>query len=159
MMKATVYTITPPKKIDIHKRIIGIDPGTVNLGLADYRPKYKCQVYQIKTIRDDDPVDRIKRMYKIMKELLWCNVTYEQTMMIIEGSAFGARFRQVEMGEARATMALYGLLQEYSVKIIAPNSIRKQVFGSGKIKAQEVWSGLPDDALAALSAMYYAVGI
>jgi len=79
----------------------------------------------------------------------------EPRKMIIEGSAFGARFRQVELGEARATMAIWGKDHRFDVQIIAPNSIRKNVFGNGKIKAQEVWSGLPNDALAALSCIYY----
>jgi Holliday junction resolvasome RuvABC endonuclease subunit len=151
-----MFKIVPPRRIDSDCRIVGIDPGTVNIGIADYRPDFGCYVYQIKTTRDDDPVNRIKRIGKILTEILFNPLTYTNNIMIIEGSSFGARFRQVELGEMRAATMMWGVKYNFDpIKVVAPNSIRKQVFGSGKIKAHEVWEGLPNDALAALSAIYY----
>jgi hypothetical protein len=80
--------------------------------------------------------------------------------VVIEGAGFEAsQYRQVEMAENRTSIAQSLLdMGVKQIKFIAPNSIRKQVLGGGRIKAHDVWDNteIPNDALAALSCMYYA---
>jgi hypothetical protein len=77
---------------------------------------------------------------------------------VIEGSSFGDNFRQVELAEVRSSLAWWLMFNEIGdVQSIPPLSIRKTVFGSAKLKAQDVWdTEIPNDALAALSCLYYA---
>jgi len=72
------------------------------------------------------------------------------TCAVIEGASFGARYRQVELAEQRAVIALWFHEQGIEIKVKPPQSVRLQAFGSAKIKAKELWPDLPPNAVAAL---------
>lgn len=153
-MKVTRYQIEPPIPIDYDGQVVGIDLDTVNLGIADYAHGH-CYVRQVEAVRSNDAVTRIVTARILMSQSV--NYFIPGGKIIIEGSAFGAIYRQVELGEIRASFALWGVDRDFDVQIVPPNTIRKIVFGNGKTKAQEIWSGLPNDALASLSALYYGL--
>jgi len=77
------------------------------------------------------------------------------SIAIIEGASYGARYRQVELAEVRAAMVLW--FHNYGIKpyIVPPATIRKQVFGHGRTK--NPWANLPDDVSAALGCAYYSI--
>ena len=140
----------------IQNMCLGCDPGSVNLGLAlihQYLSPY-AELYQIKTTRLPDAVDRIRNIQYILSD---CILSFSfKPLAIIEGASFGDRYRQVELAEIRASMALWCLDKGMEVSIVPPQTIRKQVFGSAKIKAHEQWKELEKykDAAAALSCAY-----
>ena len=127
---------------------IGVDPGTVHLGICVL---WETQVtlYQVTITRNDDPIQRIQDAQKVMTD---CVHAYPYLATVcIEGASFGDKYRQVELAEQRASIALWGLHRNFEVKIVPPNTIRKKVFGNAKVKAHEVWDNLPQDCAAALS--------
>jgi Holliday junction resolvasome RuvABC endonuclease subunit len=135
---------------------LGFDPGTTNLGIAVIEPEVNSHatLFQIKLVRRKDAIERMRGIQYLMWDCInWLSYKYKA---VIEGASFGNPYRQVELAEVRATIALWCLDRGESM-IIPPNTIRKAVFGNGKIKAHEVWENLPPDAAAALSCAYYAV--
>jgi Holliday junction resolvasome RuvABC endonuclease subunit len=139
---------------------IGIDPGTVNMGVAYIDNTYfnaNMMMYQIHLKRNADPVQRIINIRWLLTELGIINNV--KTDVVIEGASYGDRFRQVELAEIRAAAVWWAHTSgANSITIASPSSIRKDVFGDGRKKAHEYWSELKEypDALAALSCALYA---
>jgi len=77
----------------------------------------------------------------------------------IEGASYGG-YRQVELAETRTICAIWlsRRMPLSNIMLSPPKKIRKEVFGNGEKKAEEVFitnEKIPD-ALAALSCAYYA---
>ena len=102
-----------------------------------------------------DAVDRIINWQKVIGDLSL--VIAGRARMVIEGAAYGTGYREAELSEIRASTVLWANRLGVNIKIVPPNTIRKAVFGSGKLKAHDVWY-LEDspDAVAALACAYYA---
>lgn len=138
--------------------LVGFDPGTVNLGIAEILPSTRrVYIYQIEMKRADDPVQRIQEVKWVIMDCL--QYPYRAGRAIIEGASYGRRFRQVELAEQRAAIVLWTLKNGFDPKIVAPNTIRSKVFSNHKIKADEYWEELAEypDAATALSCAIYGV--
>lgn len=100
-------------------------------------------------------VDRIINWHSVLGELPL--IISGHARMVIEGAAYGMGYREAELSELRASTVLWAYRLGVDVKIVPPNTIRKAVLGSGKLKAHEVWylENAPD-AVAALACAYYA---
>jgi len=138
---------------------IGIDPGSVNMGIAIIEgelDKPYAILYQVKLVRSNDPIERIKLAQEVMNSCIcwWFNVPMLTT---IEGSAFSEHYRQTELAEIRTSVALWCIQKGFPTKIIPPLTIRKKVFGSAKILPTEAWQDLSKtpDAAQALACAYY----
>lgn len=138
----------------------GFDPGTTNLGIA-----YQCgswaDLFQITIERSKDPIERMDDVGFLLWYLCVPNIEKKsRVQVVIEGAGYeSSRYRQVELAEVRTTIALWFRTRKAkSILLPAPNTLRKVVFGSGKIKAHEYWdnSEIPNDALTALSCLCYA---
>lgn len=158
-LEITKYRIDFPEPISKPGQFIGIDPGTVNLGIAEIVTVgvSRCHIYQIRMPR----VRLIERIDQLHTVLSTCIRTYNHNYMygIIEGASY-VGYRQVELAEVRAICALwlYQRMMTDKIAVHPPLSIRKKVFGRAKIKAEEVFitdEPIPD-ALAALSCAYLA---
>src|SRR3990167_9071449 len=58
--KIRKFKIVPPVDLNFSTMYIGIDPGTVNLGVAVSYPFYPTvEVFEVKIKRDDNPINRI----------------------------------------------------------------------------------------------------
>jgi len=145
------YEIVLPYKINSNSEYCGFDPGTRNFGIAVLRGDTGV-IYQIAINTSRDPVYRLTYTINILKNI---NCVTKGSTVTIEGAAFRGGFSQQELAEMRATIALYSMKYAKLIMFAAPMSIRKLVFGHGRTKPQEVWKGLPNDALAALSCAYY----
>jgi Holliday junction resolvasome RuvABC endonuclease subunit len=136
---------------------VGIDPGTVNLGIAIIEgnlDKPYAILYQIKMERSNDPIERIKLVQEVMTS---CVYWYSSPMVAtIEGSAFSANYRQTELAEIRTSIALWCIQKGFPTKIVNPLTIRKHVLSNAKLKPHEVWTDLKDvpDAAQALCCAY-----
>jgi len=142
---------------EIEFQFIGVDPGTVNFGLAVLDVPtaknivYQANIYQIKfNERKKDPLDRVRDLYSILAEI---NISKYPKSVIIEGAAYNDKYRQAELAEIRMGTALWFDAKGSVCHTVAPNSIRSHVFGNSKIKAHEFWVELEKypDAAAALS--------
>ena len=134
--------------------VFGYDPGTTRMGIASIW-NGTVTINEIKAVRSADPVERIMLNQNIMSHCVSL-FTYHCTM-VIEGSGFSKGFRQTELAEVRASAALWAIKFELTPIIVNPLTIRKVVFGSGKTRAEEVWSDLPPNAASALACAYYCL--
>lgn len=139
-----------PERTSDHVRF-GLDPGTTKMGLA-YIWKSFGYIYEVEIVRDDNPVNRILLAQDILSH---CFTLFDYApLMVIEGSSFNG-YRQTELAEIRASAVLWAVKHGIKPMIVPPMSIRKQVFGSATIKAEEVWANYPPDAASALACAYY----
>jgi len=150
-----IYKFRLPRMPESSFMCVGIDPGVTNMAmcaipsLGDYGFAFQLSIPRI-----DDAVQRIQNYGHILSD---CNLVWELPVKgVVEGAAFSERYRQVELAEARTAVVMWLLKNGANVQVISPNSLRKRVFGSGKTNAHDIWEGLPDDCLAALSCAYYA---
>jgi len=140
------------------KMCLGIDPGTVNLGIAAVYPREGngkiAYLYQVKLKRNPDPVQRMLDTQMVLSECI--RYFYYEGVAVIEGSSFRG-YRQTELAEVRAASVFWCIEKNVSPAIVPLAAIRKKVFGAGKMRANDFWD-LPkfDDAIAALSCAYYA---
>jgi len=132
----------------------GIDPGTVNLGVAYVHPTPNVAVmlYQIKLERADTVIGRILTTQNALTQ---CKLLIQSgARAVIEGAGYMAsKYRQVELAEVRAATVMWFYRFRVQADVIPPNTIRKQVFGHGKTK--NPWENIPDDVAAALGCAYY----
>jgi Holliday junction resolvasome RuvABC endonuclease subunit len=160
------YCITAPIPLTSFTSFAGTDPGSVNLGLSVLSPTDNGEdvayLWQVNLVRDKDPIVRIIITNSIINTVFDAYTRFN--IMTIEGVAYSKGFRQAELAEQRTVIALHCINKHARTKIINPLTIRKKVFGSGKIKAHEAWqlegipkSKQPNDALAALACAYYGM--
>jgi Holliday junction resolvasome RuvABC endonuclease subunit len=147
--------VFPIKKLEV--MLIGIDPGTVNLGIAVLDVPtisgdvYQARLYQIKFAkRAINTLGRLKAVQEVLDTLY---IPKFRKSVIVEGASYGDKYRQVEMEDVRASALLWFDNHNSICQVIAPNTIRKNAFGSAKVKAHEYWKELElyPDAAAALS--------
>lgn len=155
-----IQKIKIPLPIPITKFVmsIGIDPGSSNMGVAvieGWLDSPYAVVYQIKMERSGDPIERMQLAQDIMSQ---CVFYYSSPMIAtIEGAAFSSHFRQTELAEIRAAVALWCIQKGFTTKIVNPLTIRKTVLGSAKLLPHEVWTDLAKvpDAAQALACAYF----
>jgi hypothetical protein len=148
----TAFEIEPPFPLPENTRF-GIDPGTTNMGLAILYPN-SVQLYKIKMIRLTKALDRMLEVQQMLTRCIgWFG---HKPSAIIEGASFGG-YRQVELAEIRAAIALWFHHHKVPVDIVPPKRIRKASFGNGNIK--NPWDNLDDDLAASLGCAYYSVNI
>jgi Holliday junction resolvasome RuvABC endonuclease subunit len=129
---------------------VGIDPGTVNLGIACIIPSINViELFQCEIERLPNAVERILDLQELFP---FCIPFYSPNYKtIIEGASYGDKYRQVELEQVRTTAVIWSQDRASIVKIIPPQTIRKTVFGKASIKAHDVWKDIPQDCAAALS--------
>ena len=145
------YAIEPNFPLPNEMRI-GIDPGTTNLGIAVIKPKIESvTLYKITLKRHKKALLRLLDVQQVLGDTI--GHFTPNSKAIIEGASYGDRFRQVEMAEQRAAMLLWFHKFGIDVDMIPPLTIRKQVFGSGKIK--NPYPEIDNNMIAALSCALY----
>ena len=139
---------------------LGLDPGTKNLGVASIYPNtieevMEANLYKIILSRDDDAVERMLNVRTALSNIiLWFKW---RSSAVIEGASFGNHYRQVELAEQRASIALWCYQRSMRVKIVPPKTIRKHAFGDGNMK--NPWDNLKDDVAAALGCALYGYNL
>lgn len=135
----------------------GIDPG-VNFGLTVLEGD-KVYLFHGALMQDDKPGRYGLIAYMFLNEM---QRKFEHTggKMVIEGAAYGAPFRQVELSEIRtgfyiaAGLSPRGTIQDVIIK--PPATIRKEVFGNGKTQAMDEWPTINHNAADSLAMALYA---
>jgi Holliday junction resolvasome RuvABC endonuclease subunit len=127
--------------------IFGVDPGTTHLGLAQLWQD-RIFLFEVEMNRKDNAPDRLRDIWSALTR---CYSFMEaKNKIIIEGASYADRYRQVELAEVRATAIIWGIQNRMFVEVVAPNTIRKKVFGNGKIKGRDIWTSIPPDCADAL---------
>ena len=136
--------------------VIGIDPGQVNMGLTVLRGRGAWS-YQIKLPSTLDPVERVTECIHVVTYLLERENITGCRRACVEYAAFAALYGQVALAENR-TSAVVALLKANTLQIDipSPGTIRKEVFGTAKEKAEELWPFIPKDAASSLGCALYA---
>jgi hypothetical protein len=134
----------------------GIDPG-VNFGLTVIDGR-KVYIFHGALIQDDKPgrygLIAFRFLQSIMKTF-----SHRAATMVVEGAAYGAPFRQVELSEIRTGFYLAAALDPHmfaDVQIKPPKTIRKAVFDDGKMQAMDYWPTLNHNAADSLAMALYA---
>ena len=136
---------------------MGCDPGTSKLGLAAwfFNTGY-IYVWEIKMERQPNTEERMNTFLSLLDYF-----TGGQRMkyVTVEGAGYmSSQYRQVELEDIRASFVCWKHSSpETILNIVPPNSIRKVVFGSAKIKNPWEWEGIPDNASAALACALYPI--
>lgn len=141
-----------------HTDFFGYDPGTSHCGIA-WTNGHFVTVAQVELERTADSIQRMNDLQQLLMDLSISVMGLRPfAIHVIEGASFSDKFRQVELAEARTTIRWWAeRMKPGSYRIIPPNTIRRQVFGNGRMPAQNYWDAdIPNDALAALSCLYYA---
>jgi Holliday junction resolvasome RuvABC endonuclease subunit len=134
--------------------VIGVDPG-VNFGVTVI---YECYIHifngKLKTQKDR----RIE--YSILAHDLIHELVHEYggnpTTLVLEGAAFNKTFGQVNLAEVRT--GYYMAMRSYGeVEVPAPMSVRKAVFGDGKMQPMDIWPHLNHNAADSLSIALYGL--
>lgn len=140
--------------------IIGVDPGQRHMGMTHLFSDTAGLAWEIEFESFDTPLRRVIETAHLMNHLLHA---YFQpglkTLAVVENAAFGAPFGQVPLAENRAAVIME--LHEFGIDdilTIPPQSIRKEVFGSAKIRAEETWKEfLPGNAASSLACALYGL--
>lgn len=143
------FEIEPPFSVPEQTRF-GVDPGTTHFGLAVVHSS-STHIYQVKMERSEKALTRMLSAQNVLTQCI--NYLGKNPIAIIEGAAFSSPYRQVELAEIRTACALWFYKFDIDVEIIPPATIRKKVFGSGKIK--NPWSNISNDCAAALGCAFY----
>lgn len=133
----------------------GLDPGTRNLGLAVIRPDVESvTLYKIVLERHKKALNRLLDVQQVLGYTL--GHFGQDSKAIIEGASYMASmYRQVELAEQRAAMLLWFHKFGIEAEIVPPNTIRKNVFGNGRMK--NPWGNIDDNCAAALGCALYSV--
>lgn len=158
-MKFEEVEIDPP--IDVTTMRVGVDPGTVHLGIAVLVPNRTGLLYEITMKRDNDPMVRLHRTNEALSRVFYYFEYPEfRPYVIIEGASYADMFRQVELAEQRAAIGLW-MDEHYHCPVLfkPPLTIAKDVFGSGKARAWNEWPHLPKNAASALACAIFPIDV
>lgn len=161
ILRRDVALVTPQTFKDVC--FIGIDPGQVNMGLSVILGP-KTQTFQIKLPSTVDTVERVILTLDTVEGLLsgfdLNQANTRKGTACVEQAAYAAEWGQVALAENR-TSAIIGLLRKGigTVLVVPPGSIRKEVFGSSKQRAEETWPDIGKDAASSLCCALYAYRI
>lgn len=139
-------------------QVIGIDPGNKNMGISIARAQsYSIHCYEIMMPSDRMAIDRVCMIRLAMQEIFYRESLPDEslTLVCLEGSSFGSRYRNTELAEARITAACYCLdnleLTQNQFEFISPLKVRKLVFGNAKFRAEDQWEDMKPDAASSLA--------
>lgn len=140
--------------------VIGVDPGDKNMGLTilPVHASNQVQCFEITLPSERLAIPRLVQirlaLLDVMSPILNSRAHYRM-LVAIEGSAYSRRYRNTELAEARIVAAEWFMdnfnLTADNFIVLTPQAIRKAVFGSAKIKAENTWPQLKGDAASSLA--------
>ena len=126
------------------------------MGLTILRSGGTGETYEIELPAQPDA---LSRMHSVREMIEWILETYldkhahsKEIRSVVEDSGYSMPFGQTQLAEARAMAML--TLDKFGIKVavIVPNSVRKTVFGSAKIMADEIWKEfIPGNAASSVA--------
>lgn len=120
---------------------IGIDPGK-NFGIAVVDPLVGI-LWSASGTFENSGLSTFWNWRVLISEI---GLVGHWRRVAIEGASYNERFGQVELAEIRLSIRLAFHLAGFDTIIVPPQSIRKQVFGSAKIRGQDIWPTMNKNA-------------
>lgn len=141
---------------------IGVDPG-INLGLSYVADQHTAYTLSLSVDRGDvSSADLLGVFHRL--PLLLPEGTEKVVPVVVEGAAYNARYGQPLLGAIRGVIIVGFSIAGYETVVeMPPLSIRKKVFGNGRVQPKDFWNigeirGFNKDAADAFS-MALAAGI
>lgn len=140
--------------------IIGIDPGNKNMGLTALPVVGQTLIksYEICFPSERFAISRLVQIRLAISDIMYGTLhsrAHYKMLIALEGSAYSMPYRNTELAEARITAAAWFMdnfqLTQDSFVFLTPQTVRKTVFGNGKIKAETLWPQLKGDAASSLA--------
>lgn len=140
---------------------VGVDPGK-NWGLSTLTP-YPSPMggMMLNTWWGTFPTQEHDYDYfQVVLEFIdeWFPKNHPAKIAITEGAAFGAQYKQPMLEDIRLGFLMAFRDKGMEVDYVAPLKVRKQIFGSGKIKASEVWLSIRNNGADSGAICLYAGG-
>jgi len=132
--------------------IVGIDPGR-NYGFTILGPYGTGWVYYGKMIKHDP--DEAYTKYIIDDFVPSMVGMYPIKFAVVEGAAYDKTFGQVGLEAIRCGFYA-GMERICPTDIAPPSTVRKVVFGNGKMQAMDVWYDINHNAADSLAIALYA---
>jgi len=146
-----------PFMLGLSGTIVGIDPGA-NFGISILGEGMQPEVLNGEMPKGKHYEYGV-RAYQMGQELY--RVYHQRNpgprISIIEGASYGDHFGQVGLAEIRFGFYLGLYASGADVTIVAPTSVRKTVFGSGKTQAMDVWASLNHNGADSLAIALYSL--
>lgn len=134
---------------------IGVDPG-INFGLGIFKDE-KLTVYWGKFPKQDGDYRYSLLVSNFVHD--WVSEYASSiTRIAIEGPSFGSHFKQVVLEDVRVGFWLGFKEIGKEAIYVPPATVRKVVFGGGRIKASDLWLTINGNAADAGAVCLYAAG-
>ncbi len=136
-------------------KVLGVDPG-VNFGIT-ILDKDRVLVFNGKLKKQETNKIEYAQLARLVVGALIEDFDMAECPMVIEGAAFNKRFGQVNLGEVRA--GYYLGMRDYTnhVDVVAPMTVRKAVFGDGRIQPGDIWPTINHNGADSLAIALYGV--
>lgn len=136
--------------------VVAIDPG-VNFGMTIVDGK-GLRVYNGTLTKQQTSLEYSYYAMHFIKDIL--SRHGEDTIFVLEGAAYHKTFGQVGLADVRCGFYLGSrcFLGESSIRIMAPMTARKELFGNGRYQAGDAFPTLNHNAADALGLALAAVG-
>lgn len=138
--------------------VFGIDPGNRHMGLTILQNNFfNAQCFEITFPTERLVIPRAIQIRLALSDIIFLSESWSEkdVLVAVEGSSFSSAFRNTELAEARLTAALWFkdnlTVNDGQFIFIPPLTVRKQIFGSGKIRAEQSWPELKPDAASSLA--------
>lgn len=121
---------------------VGIDPGSKNIGLTQLKGN-AFHSWQIELPKNLNTPRRVKELYRVlcgMHETWGLEEDYQY--VVVERASYGSVGLQGDLAECRAICCHWFMehgTDASKVIMVSPMTVRKQVFGSGKTRAEDVF--------------------
>jgi crossover junction endodeoxyribonuclease RuvC len=120
-------------------KILGVDPGSYNCGLAGINTKPRLRLAFAITLRLPQKENLIARIDQIDQELERLTTEYQPDLIACEGSYAAKNMRATKvLSQIAGTVAMHAYRHHLPYNEFAPASVKKTVCGSGRATKKEV---------------------
>lgn len=135
----TPQSISAPANI-----ILGIDPGTVVMGIAvvkyENKQLYMLHMDTLKMHWEHDVFERLQRIYATIDQLI---TTYHPHHFAIEAPFFGKNVQSMlKLGRAQGVAIACAMHHQLSVTEYSPKKVKQAITGNGNADKERVWAML-----------------
>jgi crossover junction endodeoxyribonuclease RuvC len=121
-------------------RLLGIDPGTNNLGYAVIEVEgQKLRLIEmgvLSLVHLDDQPQKLKRIFERITEVI---NTHQPTSMAIEAPFFGKNVQSMlKLGRAQGVAIAAGMIKNLDVTEYSPRKVKQSVTGKGASSKEQV---------------------
>ncbi|MCL4135750.1 UNVERIFIED_CONTAM: hypothetical protein GTU68_054151 [Idotea baltica] len=127
-------------KIENHKKIIGIDPGTNILGYSIVKVANKKCILESAGIvnlqKFEDPYTKLKIIYERLSSII---ISYAPDEMAVESPFYGKNIQSMlKLGRAQGVVIACAMMHDVPVTEYYPKKIKQSITGNGNASKEQV---------------------